>query len=69
MLEEVPRSAFHPLTARDASLFVGLRRRFGGQRHGGWLGELREMEEQVGLLGVTLGRGRRERGVQSLRAM
>ena len=42
MLSDVPASALHPLTARDASLLPGLRRRFAGRRR--WLAELGAME-------------------------
>lgn len=47
MLAGVPRSSFQRLSSRDASLLPGLRRRFAGLR--GWLEELEEMEEQVGV--------------------
>lgn len=46
MLADVPRSAFHALSGRDGALIAGLRRRLAG--NAAWLGELAEMEEQVG---------------------
>jgi hypothetical protein len=48
MLGDVPRSAFHALTPRDASLLPGLRARLAGHR--AWLDELHEMEEQASQL-------------------
>jgi hypothetical protein len=66
MLGDVPRSAFHPLSARDASLLPGLRSRLAGHR--AWLEELQEMEDQVsgrGARGGAGGEGGRSRGPHS----
>lgn len=66
MLPDVPRTAFHTLTPRDASLLPGLRRRLAG--HPGWLEELAEMEGQVLPSGVAWGRPGQGAGWQPIGA-